>query len=258
MNDSEIRLRGLKIRLRRSGAGEKVLFLHGAAGAPEWLPFLQTLSGRYEVLVPDHPGFGASDDPSWIRDIHDLAMFYLDMQDELDLRDVHVIGHSLGGWVAAEMAVRNCTRIRSLCLIAPAGLRKKGLVIGDNFLWSPEERIRNLFADPALAEKAIATLGALSDEQFAAEAKNQRSAAKFGWEPRWFDPHLDTWLHRVKIPVHVVWGASDKLFPATLAEQWKQHLPASTVTVIDGSGHLPHVEKPAVVAACVQTFLRAA
>lgn len=257
MKDGQIRLRGLNLRLRRAGHGKPVLFLHGAGGLAGWPPFLNILADSFEVLAPDHPGFGGSDDPDWVRDIHDLAMFYLDLLDELDLHDVHVVGHSLGGWVAAEAAIRSCARIRTLSLLAPAGLRRKGLVIGDNFLWSPEEAIHNLYFSPALADELVAKRGTLDDEQVAVQAKNQRTVAKFGWEPRWFDPHLATWLHRVKVPTQIIWGADDRLFPAVLAEEWQQGLPNCRMTVIAECGHLPHIEKADLVGDSVLNFLRA-
>ena len=107
--------------MRRAGSGKAILFLHGAGGWPAWLPFFERLSQRFALTVPEHPGFGGSDDPQWLRDVPDLAMYYLDLLDSAFASPVHVIGHSLGGWTAAEAAVRNTRRIASLTLIAPAG-----------------------------------------------------------------------------------------------------------------------------------------
>src|SRR5215472_2226441 len=103
--------RGTRVRMRRAGKGKPVLFLHGARGWPAWLPFFERLSQRYALTVPEHPGFGASDDPQFIRDVSDLAMYTLDMLDGAYSSPVHLIGHSLGGWVAAEAAIRNTRRI---------------------------------------------------------------------------------------------------------------------------------------------------
>src|SRR5262249_57720875 len=111
---------GTRVRVRRAGSGKPVLFLHGAGGWPPWLPFFERVSNRFAVTVPEHPGFGGSDDPHWLRDVPDLAMYYLDLLDSAFAAPVHLIGHSLGGWTAAEMAVRNTRRIASLPLIAPA------------------------------------------------------------------------------------------------------------------------------------------
>ena len=89
--------------------------------------------------MPEHPGFGTSDNPPWMRNIGDLAMYYLDFLDGLGPHKVHLVGQSLGGWAAAEVAVRNCSRIASLSLLAPAGIRVKGMPCGDNFIWDAEE-----------------------------------------------------------------------------------------------------------------------
>jgi pimeloyl-ACP methyl ester carboxylesterase len=101
-----------------------VLFLHGAGGVR--LPFFDALAEHYELLVPEHPGFGGSDDPSWIQSMPDLAMFYLDLVEEAGLDRIHLIGNSLGGWLAAEILIRDRSRFRSFVQLAPAGIRVKG------------------------------------------------------------------------------------------------------------------------------------
>src|SRR5882762_11836350 len=102
---------GCKIRIMRGGQGAPLLYLHGALGVSAWMPFMEGLSRRFDVIVPDHPGFGASDTPDWLDTIHDLAYFYLDVLADLDLDRVHLVGVSLGGWIAAELAVRNTRRL---------------------------------------------------------------------------------------------------------------------------------------------------
>ncbi len=92
---------GCKIRLMRGGTGAPLLFLHGAGGAPAWLPFMEALAGRYDVIVPEHPGFGESETPDWLDNVGDLAYFYLDLIDRFRLNGVHLVGGSLGGWIAA-------------------------------------------------------------------------------------------------------------------------------------------------------------
>ncbi len=142
--------RGVSVRVRRAGTGPPLLFLHGAGGWPARLPFFERLSRHYALTVPEHPCFGASDDPQWLRSVADLAMYYLDFLDQVYASPVHVIGHSLGGWTAAEAAVRNVNRIASLTLLAPAGIRVKGIPPGDNFIWSPEEGSAQPLSRPKL------------------------------------------------------------------------------------------------------------
>jgi len=256
MNSTSDRLttRGVGVRVRRGGRGPQLIFLHGAGGWPLWLPFFDKLAQRYEVLVPEHPGFGVSDNPAWIRNVPDLAMYYLDVLDATYKAPVHVIGHSLGGWTAAEAAVRNSTRIASLTLLAPAGIRVKGHPPGDNFIWSPEEAVRNRFHDQALAEAALAAPPP-TDEQLDEQMQNNLSAVKFGWEPRWFNPDLEKWLHRIAVPTQVIWGREDKILPGIYARLWGERVKEAEATVLDGCGHSPHIEKVEPVAAKVLAFL---
>ncbi len=245
--------RETSVRLWRDGNGERVVFLHGAGGWPTWGPFFASLAGKCEVLLPEHPGFGLSDNPAEIRNVADVAMYYLDFLDALDGPPVHLIGHSLGGWIAAEVAVRNTSRVRSLTLIAPAGVRVKGLVCGDNFIWSREEYFRNLIYDQKLAEQEIARVP--TEEEADIELTNRYMATKLGWEPRWLNPALEAWLHRIGIPTLVLWGREDKLFPSEYAKAWAAQIPDIRVEIIPECGHRPQIEKADVAAEKVLAFL---
>jgi len=247
------RVRDISVRLQRDGRGEPLLFLHGAGGFPPWLPFFEKLAARYEVLVPEHPGFGKSDDPPWIRNVADLAMYYLDFLDELGVAHVHLVGHSLGGWIAAELAVRNTSRLASLTLLAPAGVRVKGISSGDNFIWGAEEGERNLWHDQKFADAALAHMP--SEEEADIALTNRFMAAKFGWEPRWYSPSLERWLHRIKVPALVVWGEQDKLFPNAYAKVWKDRIPNARVEIIAACGHRPHIEQLDATTKAVLGFL---
>src|SRR6202171_6354712 len=110
----EMMVRNVTIKLHRAGHGPTVLFLHGAGGVPQWLPFFDALAEHYELLVPEHPGFGGSAEPPWIRSTPDLVMFYPDLVEEAGLDRAHLIGNSLGGWLAAEMLIRDRSRFQSL------------------------------------------------------------------------------------------------------------------------------------------------
>src|SRR5262249_44435256 len=175
---AELKVRGVTIRLHRAGRGPTVLFLHGAGGVPQWLPFFDALADHYQVLVPEHPGFGGSDDPPWITSVSDLAMFYLDLVEEAGLDGVHLIGNSLGGWLAAEILVRDRARFRSLVQLAPAGIRVKGVSCGGNFIWGPEEALRNLYHDQAFADRIVALT--TNDEQLDEELSTTRPPSLFG------------------------------------------------------------------------------
>jgi pimeloyl-ACP methyl ester carboxylesterase len=250
---TELRVRDVTVKLHRAGQGPTVLFLHGAGGVPQWLPFFDRLAERYEILVPEHPGFGGSDDPSWIRSMPDLAMFYLDLVEEAALDRIHLIGNSLGGWLAAEILIRDRSRFKSLVQLAPAGIRVKGVPSGDNFIWGPEEAVRNLYHDQSFADRMLAIKP--SEEQLDVMLKNRFTVAKFGWQPRWFNPDLEKWLHRVKLPALVVWGEDDKIMPREYAALWQERLPDARLVTVPECGHLPHVEHADRVARHVRDFL---
>lgn len=248
-----IEVDGVAVGLLRQGKGKPVLFIHGANGVAAWLPFFENLSGKYDLIIPDHPGFGRSDDPAWIRSVPDLAFFYLDLIEKLDLRDVHLVGTSMGGWIASEIAIRNESRLASLTVVGPAGVRIKGVPFGDIFMWSNEEATRNIFLNQAIADRLLSVKP--TDEQLDVMMKNRFAVTKYGWQPRMFNPDLEKWLHRIKIPTFIGWGKEDKIIPSSYAERWKQRIPHAKVSIYENCGHLPHIEASDALFAEVKTFI---
>jgi pimeloyl-ACP methyl ester carboxylesterase len=248
-----ISVRGCNIKLMRGGSGPPLLFLHGASGAGAWLPFMQALAARFDVLVPQHPGFNDSDTPDWLDTVHDLAYFYLDVLEQLDLDRVHLVGGSLGGWIAAELAIRDTYRLSSLTLVGAAGIHVPGAKQVDLFLGSDEQRIRDFFYDPACAEEMIARV--LRPEFEDANMKNRIATAKLAWQPRAYDPHLRKWLHRIDVPTLIVWGANDRVFPMEYAYVYQQLIPGSKAVIIPECGHIPQAEKPAAFVAELTDFI---
>ena len=231
---------GCKIRMLRGGKGA-LLYLHGARGLSAWAPFMEQLAQRFDVIVPEHPGFGASDTPEWLDNIGDLAYFYMDVIEALKLERIVLVGSSLGGWLAAEIAVRSTEKLQSLVLSAAAGIHVKGLSKGDFFLWSREEGTRNLFHDQKLAEQMLAL--PVSDEQQMTEAKNRLITAKLGWQPRLYNPHLYKWLHRIDVPTLLLWGDDDKVIPPGYGPAYQKLIPGSKLEVIRDCGHVPQTER---------------
>jgi pimeloyl-ACP methyl ester carboxylesterase len=250
---TKIAIRGCNIGLMRGGTGRPLLFLHGGGGAGQWLPFMDELAARHDVIVPEHPGFGASDTPDWLDNIHDLACFYLDLLDQLDLREVDLVGHSLGGWAAAEIAVRNSQRLASLTLVDAAGIHVSGVPQVDTFLVNDEQMVRSLFHDPKLAERMLAV--ARRPELEDVILKNRTTTAKLIWQPRGYDPHLHKWLHRIGVPTLLVWGANDRLYPPAYAQAWQRLIPGAKIAVIPECGHVPQVEQRAAFVAALEGFL---
>jgi pimeloyl-ACP methyl ester carboxylesterase len=250
---STMSIRDCRIHVMRGGSGSPLLFLHGGGGVGIWLPCMARLAKKFDVIAPEHPGFGASETPEWLDTIGDLANFYLDFLDQLDLRGVHLVGSSLGGWIAAELAVRNSARLASLTLVGAAGIHVKDVPQVDTFLSNDEQRIRDLFYDQDLAEAVIASSERPELED--AALKNRMTTAKLSWQPRSHDPHLRKWLHRIKVPTLLLWGANDKLFPQEYAFVYQQLIPGSQAVILPECGHLPHVEKGDAFAAELESFI---
>jgi pimeloyl-ACP methyl ester carboxylesterase len=251
--ESKIDVRGCKVHVRRGGSGAALLYLHGAGGTQAWLPFFDALSDKFDVIAPDHPAFGLSDQPAWLDDIHDMAYFYLDFLAALDLDGVHLVGQSLGGWIALEMAVRSTGRIKSLTLVGSAGIRIKGKPAADIFIMDPEELTRALLVDAEIIDRMLAM--ELTEEQQDILIRNKVSTARLGWQPRLFDPNLRKWLHRIDVPTHIVWGDTDRIIPPDYAAEFQGLIAGSSVTMIENCGHLPHIERAEPLVEAVAGFI---
>jgi pimeloyl-ACP methyl ester carboxylesterase len=232
---------GCKTQFLRGGKGPTVLFLHGGGGAGMWLPFFKSLSENYDVILPEHPGFGRSDTPEWLDNVGDEANFYFEFIKKLGLKDIHLIGNSLGGWIAADMAVRNSTPFRSLTLITAAGIHVPNVPKGDIFLWPPEQLMRNLFHNQTIPEMLLKQ--PVDEEERKRQMKNSLTLAKLTWQPRLYDPNLRKWLHRIDVPTLIVWGDDDKLIPPAYGPAWRDLIPGSKLEVLKDCGHVPQIEK---------------
>ncbi|MBX9701426.1 MAG: alpha/beta fold hydrolase [Acetobacteraceae bacterium] len=245
---------GCRTFVMRGGEGPPLLFLHGAGGGGIWQPWMARLARTRTIIAPEMPGFGRSDTPEWFETIHDVAYFVLDLMEALDIGDAQVVGASLGGWIAAEAAVRSTERMAGLTLIGPSGLHVRGVPKPDMFLWTPEEAVRAMYHDQRLAE---AILGLpVTEEAIDRSLKNRFAAARLMWAPRGFDPHLEKWLHRIRIPGLVVWGAQDALLAAgPYSERWGALLPRATVRVIEACGHMPQLEQAGRFCDLLESFI---
>jgi pimeloyl-ACP methyl ester carboxylesterase len=237
----KVKIAGCEIEVLRGGSGPAMVFLHGAGGAHAWAPYMERLAEHYTLYVPSHPGFGRSDTPLWLDGMGDLAYFYLEYLEGLDADRIHLVGNSLGGWLALELAVRSPAKIETLTLVCAAGIHVAGVPKGDIFLWDADERVRNTFYDQALAEARLAQVPSPEDADIA--LKNHFTTAKLSWNPRFYNPELQKWLHRIRVPTLVLWGDSDRIFPLPYGEAMHRLIPGSKLAVIPQCGHLPHQEK---------------
>ena len=239
---------GLKLKVQQAGQGETLLFLHGAGGS-NWSPMLDVLAEKFHVIAPEHPGFGRSQIPPWMMGMGDLALFYLDFIVALKLDGVHLAGHSLGGWLTAEIAIRNTSRLKSVTLMAPAGIANPDAPFGDIFLWTPEEAARAQFHDQALAEKRLAVKPDLD-----IVLQNKAAVARLAWSPRLENPQLQHWIHRINRPATLVWGKQDKVIPFACHQAWLSGISGVTLHAIDACGHASHNEKAKEAAAHIAQF----
>jgi pimeloyl-ACP methyl ester carboxylesterase len=244
-------VRGLNLKVEDRGSGGTVLFLHGAGGS-NWSPMLEQLSQQFRVIAPEHPGFGRSTIPEWMSTMSDLAYFYLDFMDSMELKNVHLVGHSLGGWLAAEIAVRNTSQLTSVTMMAPAGIANPDAPFGDIFLWGPEEAAYNQFYNRELAEKRLKLVPDLD-----IVLQNKAAAARLGWSPRLCNPQLKYWIHRIDRPVQFIWGKQDKIIPHDCHKAWMQGIDGAVLQTIEECGHSIHSEKAAEAADMISVFCHA-
>ncbi len=243
---------GATIRLFRGGSGQPLVFLHGAGGHTGWMAFLEELATRFAVFAPEHPGFGRSDDPPWLDEMADLAYFHLDLLKALGLERVHLMGTSLGGWVAAEMAVSNTARLASLTLVGAVGITAGGEPIPDIFRMPVEENLRRFYADPERASRRVADL-ARGDMSVA--AKNRATVMRLAYRPRFHNPGLAKWLHRIDVPTLLLWGAEDGLVPPKFGEAYRTLIPGSRLVVLPQAGHAPFDEQKDAFLAAFLDFI---
>lgn len=219
------------------------LFLHDEISTqPSPLATRLAASGR--VVAPVHPGFGTADRPEWVESVRDVAEHYVDLLASLALpAGTAVAGASMGAWIAAELAIRANCRFAALSLINPIGVHVPGHPAKD--LWFIRDPETILFADVRTAPAVPA------GERVA----NEESAARYGWSPRLHDPALPPRLHRLRLPVQLVWGTGDQLLPKEHLQRWQELLPAAEVAEIPSVGHFPGYESPEQAAAAITSFI---
>jgi pimeloyl-ACP methyl ester carboxylesterase len=207
---------------------------------------LLPLSVSRRLIIPIHPGFGASADDAAINSMLDYAVHYAALFDQLDLtRPVDIVGHSLGGWIASLFAVLNGHRIRRLALACPVGLRVPQHPTADLFTIRAEQVPSTIVSSP----EALARIPAvnLTTDMKVARYREMTSLARVIWD-RNYEPKLTRWLGRVTTPTLILWGEQDRVIPVQQAEIWAARLPNSEVATFQGAGHLLFFETPDAVA----------
>lgn len=250
-----VTVNGVRIDLAQKGQGRPILFLHpgqGFWGATSALSGLSTL-GR--VIAPSHPGFSASELPATISTVDDLAYFYLDLIDLLDVRDLVIVGASFGGWIAAEIAVRCAHSISQLILVDALGIKVGGREcrdIADLHAVDDRELSELLYADPVRFGPTYKTL---SDSDLIQIGRNAEAFTLFGWQPYMYNPKLLGRLRRIRVPTLVLWGAEDRVVQETYGRAFASAIPGAKFESIPSAGHLSYVERPDTFNSMVKDFL---
>lgn len=244
---------GGRVHLLRGGDGPPLLFLHAAGGAGQWLEFHSLLARHFEVIAPDHPGFGKSGELPEVEDMSDLVYHYLDVLDRLGLQRPYLVGGSFGGWIAAELAVAAPHRVGGLVLLGAAGLRLPDHPVADLFLMAPPQLAQTLFHD---LDKA-AGLGPAEPtvDDIIAGYRDATALARFCWVPFLANPKLERRLRRITAPTLVAWADSDRLIPIEHGHRYAELIPRSRFTVVTDCGHAMYFERPAEFAALTADFL---
>ncbi len=253
---STIVVSGARIELVDRGRGRPILFLHPHIGLDPSAPALAMLAEGGRLIAPSHPGFGHSERPAGITTVDDLGYFYLDMMDELDLRDAVVVGVSFGAWIAAAIAVKSTARMTHLVLGNPVGIKvgdRETRDILDVFAMLEDEFLEMAFADPAVGQR---NYSAMTDDEVAVIARNREAAALYAWSPYMHDPKLKGRLHRIRIPTLVLWGAADRLVGEAYGRAFSAALAHGAFEKIAGAGHFPYVEQPKLFTERVLAFTK--
>jgi pimeloyl-ACP methyl ester carboxylesterase len=261
MSERKVAVRGgmFMTEVIEAGSGPPLLFLHGVSGVQPGDPFVARLARDHRVIAPRLPGFGESSGTEHLLDLHDLIYYELDLLDTLGLRGLPIVGHSLGGMVAAELAAVQPDRFSALVLIAPFGLWNPAYPVADFFAMSPAQLAAATYHDPSAPAAQAAARPPDDNEAYIAfmldRAKALATAAKYLWPIP--NRGLVRRLHRVAAPTLLVWGESDRIVPPRYAEDFRAAIARAQVTIIPAAGHLPQVEQADQTADAVLNFIAA-
>ena len=252
---STIAVGGVAVEMFSGGSGPPLLFLHGAGGNAGWQPYHEELAQSHTVYVPSQPGFNGTERPDWVYTITDVCHFNQALVETLGLEQYVLMGSSMGGWVAAEMAAMCRYNLKALILVGAAGIKPEQGEIAEIFMVSAQTRSNQRFYDIAQVPNGEQYQRELTAEEQLVAHSNQEMASRLCWRPYLHNPSLPHYLGRVNTPTLLVWGRQDAIIPVECGEMFQQALPNARLEVIDHCGHSPALEKPGEFLAAVNGFL---
>jgi len=251
-----ISTRRVPVRYFEGGQGRPLVFLHGAGGVLLDLDFLDALSAHFRVYAPLVPGYGDSEECAELRDMLDFTLHTWDVVEALGLEDPVLVGFSMGGMIAAEMAAIAPHDVSRLVLIAPAGLWLDEHPIPDIFAMMPYDLPGYLFHDPEAGAKFLTAGADMSDPKFL-QAFLVQNARQLGAAGKILFPiperGLASRLYRIRAKTRIIWGESDKLIPPVYARAFQNAIAGAERVMIAQAGHLAAFEKTAEVVTAIVT-----
>ena len=245
---------GIDLEVLRRGGGRPLVLLHGFDTVNPRAPFLDLLGRHREIIAPSLPGFGNSPRPPDFDTMYDLVRICLAVIDELPHEKVDLVGLSFGGWLAAEVAVASCHRLRKLVLADPVGIKLGGPTtrdILDIFNVNPAKVRRAAWHD----ETNAPDYDAMTDDELVIHARNWESLCLYAWHPLLFNPQLKHWLGRIRVPTLVLWGDGDGIVSPEYGRAYSGLIPGSRFELIERAGHHPEQEQPERFVDRVAAFL---
>jgi len=246
---------GAGIEVIDRGHGPALLFLHAENGIELAAAAIDELAKNARVIAPSHPGYGRSELPKGMRSVDDLSYFYLDLMDQLDLHDLTIVGVSLGGWIAAEIAVKSTARIARLVMANAVGIKvadRETRDIADIFALTEKEYLDIAYCDPNVGKRDYKTL---PDAEVLAAARAREATARFAWNPYFHNPRLKSRLHRIRIPTLFLWGTHDRMLSESYGRAYCAMIPGARFEMIERAGHFPDQEQPKAFAEKVTAFM---
>ena len=245
----EVRSGDFRAEVTRDGKGPPLLYLHGAVGQKGWAPFLDLLAHRFTVYAPVMPGYGSATSLEHIADLADLTLYNLEVLRELGVTRAHVVGHFLGGMIAAEMAAASPSSVDRLVLVSPAGVWRDEEPVADLLALNAVELSERLTATP----DGAASLDGLADELARDRMQDIAAAGKFLWPLP--DRGLSRRSYRIKAATLILWGEQDRINPPSYAADFQQMIARSQTATVANAGHLVMLEQPEAFANAVTSFL---
>lgn len=255
---SQVDVGGIGVVTLEGGSGRPLLMLHDELGYPGWMGWNAALAGEHRFMVPLQPGFGRTPRVEWFKTVRDVAAFYARMVREAGVGPIDVIGFSMGGWIAAEMAAADPAMFERVVLVAPLGIRPAQGEILDFLAMTMRRHVMATVSNQGAAEAKALYGGGVSPEQYELFEAARAESSRLAWEPYMHDATLPHRLGGLQGPqTLIVWGEADQVVPRGCAEAYAQAIPGARLEIIEGAGHRPEIEAPGRFVELVSALLDA-